>query len=93
MPGAPLMLPLPLPRAESLGRSDKLPPGPEVAKALSAVPTAPIPKVPPLLLKSGLAVTVRICQILPKDGFSAGERLLNGRPPIQPGDCFLAEVI
>jgi hypothetical protein len=84
---------MPLPDAESLDHSGKLPPRPEVSKPLSAVPTAPIPKVPPILLKSGLAVTVRICQLLPKDGFSAGERLLNGCPPIQPGDCFLAEVI
>lgn len=71
----------------------KLPPSPEVAKRLSAVSTAPIPKVPPLLLKSGLAVTVRICQLLPKDGHSAGERLLNGIPPLLPGDGFLAEVV
>ena len=31
--------------------------------------------------------------MFPRDGFSPGERLLNGRQAIQPGDRFLAEVI
>ncbi len=49
---------------------------------------------PPLqALRPGTAVTVRVRQVFPCDGFSPGERLLNGRPPIQPGDHFLAEVI
>ncbi|WP_406695445.1 hypothetical protein V5E97_30935 [Singulisphaera sp. Ch08] len=60
---------------------------------LTATPTGPIPRVPPLLLKSGLVVTLRVCQVVPTDGFSPGERLLNGRPAIQTGDSFLAEVI
>ena len=38
-------------------------------------------------------MTLRIRQVFPCDGFSPGERLLNGRQPIQPGDRFLAEVI
>jgi hypothetical protein len=38
-------------------------------------------------------VTLRIRQVLPADGFSPGERLLNSRHPIQPGDRFLAEVV
>ena len=44
-------------------------------------------------LQPGAAVTLRIRQVFPCDGFSPGERLLNGRQPIQPGDRFLAEVI
>ncbi len=38
-------------------------------------------------------MTLRIRQVFPSDWFSPGERLLNGRPPIQPGDHFLAEVV
>jgi hypothetical protein len=40
-----------------------------------------------------MVVTLRISQVLPKDGLTSGERLLNSRPAIQPGDCFLAEVV
>jgi len=45
------------------------------------------------MLRPGMAVTVRIRQVFPCDGFSPAERMLNGRQPIQPGDRFLAELI
>jgi hypothetical protein len=70
-----------------------LPAKPVVMPPLTAAPTGPIPRASSLLLKTGLTVTLRVCQLLPTDGFTSGERLLNGRPAIQPGDCFLAEVI
>lgn len=41
----------------------------------------------------GQEITLRIRQVIPVDGLSPGERLLNGRPEIQPGDHFLAEVL
>jgi hypothetical protein len=44
-------------------------------------------------LRSGATVKVRIRQVYPCDGLGPGERLLNGRQPIQPGDRFLAEAI
>ena len=88
---------LPPPRAEisertSL-RSPELPPTPAVAPPLTAAPTAPVPHAKPVLLRTGDTVTLRICQVLPADHLSAGERLLNGRPAIQSGDRFLAEVV
>ncbi|HZV06263.1 MAG TPA: hypothetical protein VE999_14385 [Gemmataceae bacterium] len=45
------------------------------------------------VLRQGEAITLRIRQVLPADGLSPGERLLNSRQPIQPGDRFLAEII
>jgi hypothetical protein len=45
------------------------------------------------MLRPGTTVTVRVRQAFPCDGLSPGERLLNGKQPIQPGDRFLAEVI
>lgn len=97
MPARPGELSLPLP-AETLeegaqARDGTLPPAPAVAPPLSAAPTGPIPRADPILLRAGLTVTLRVCQVISKDGLSAGERLLNSRPPIQPGDGFLAEVI
>lgn len=80
------------PLAES-AKNRELPPAPVVAPALAAAPTAPAPPPPPLVLRSGEAVTLRILQVVPIDGFSRGERLLNGRNPIVPGDRFLAEVL
>ncbi len=74
-------------------RTGKLPPRPHVAPPLSAEPTEPIPGTSPIVLKTGLDVTLRVTQVVPADGFSPGERLLNSRPPIQPGDHFLAELI
>ena len=35
----------------------------------------------------------QILAVLPKDGLTSGERLLNSKPALQPGDCFLAEVV
>jgi hypothetical protein len=71
----------------------ELPPAPAVAPALTAAPTAPVPPPPPTFLRSGEAVTLRVLQVIPADGLSPGERLLNSRNPILPGDHFLAEVI
>jgi hypothetical protein len=45
------------------------------------------------VLRPGEAVTLRIRQVLPCDGLSPGDRLLNSRNPIQPGDRFLAEIV
>ncbi len=69
-------------------------------------PPPPVPTKPPQVtstgtaerpslaaLRSGATVKVRIRQVFPCDGLSPGERLLNGRQPIQPGDRFLAEAI
>lgn len=96
MPGMgdlPIPLPLPLTGEDQAPRPSKLPPRPEVMPELSAARTEPITRADPVLLRAGLNVTLRICQLLPTDGLSSGDRLLNGRPPIQLGDCFLAEVI
>jgi hypothetical protein len=71
----------------------ELPPAPAVAPALEAAPTAPAPPPPPAILRPGEKVTVRILQVIPTDGLSPGERLLNSRYPLLPGDRFLAEVI
>jgi len=89
----PLPLPLPRPDDDEASGPQDLPPRPRTAPELSAARTGPVPKAEPVLLKSGMHVTLRICQLLPTDGLSSGERLLNGRPSIQRGDCFLAEVI
>jgi len=83
---------LPPPIAEKPPPSGELPPTPAVAP-LTAPPTAPVPHAAPVLLRTGDTVTLRICQVLPADHLSAGERLLNGRPAIQSGDRFLAEVV
>jgi hypothetical protein len=45
------------------------------------------------VLAPGQKVTLRIIRVFPVGGLSPGERLLNGHPPIQPGDRFLAEVL
>lgn len=99
LPPPPLLegeLPLPLPPlagGESPIRSEELTPPPEVAGPLDAGSTSPQPDVSPVILKSGMTVTLRICQVLPADGLTASERLLNSRPEIQTGDRFLADVI
>ena len=77
----------------SSARADELPPPPLVAPPLTATPTDPIPPPHLALLRPGEAVTLRVLQVIPPDGLSPGERLLNGRNPILPGDRFLAEVI
>jgi hypothetical protein len=90
-------IPLPSPLlGPSEGRSvspPKLREAPAIMPELNASPTAPGPRVAPFVLKAGRSVTLRISQVLPADGLTSGERLLNGRPAIQPGDCFLAEII
>jgi hypothetical protein len=45
------------------------------------------------VLRPGEAVTLRIRQVLPADGLSPGERLLNSRAAVRAGDHFLAEII
>jgi len=84
---------LPPPRPEASIPPQKLPQAPSVLPPLQAAPTAPVPHVEPVLLRGGDRVTLRISQVLPADHLSPGERLLNSRPPLQPGDRFLAEVI
>ena len=69
------------------------------AGAQSEARIAPlVPEPPPspsqkALLRPGETVTLRVRQIIPSDGLSAGERLLSGRPPIAKGDRVLAEVV
>jgi hypothetical protein len=69
------------------------------AGAQSEARIAPlVPEPPPspsqrALLRPGETVTLRVRQIIPCDGLSAGERLLSGRPPIAKGDRVLAEVV
>jgi len=93
-PEAPLPLPLPGPsEGTKPSHAPKLPPAPTIMPPLNAAPTAPGPRAAPFLLKPGRDVTLRVAQVLPADGLTSGERLLNGRPAIQPGDCFLAEII
>jgi hypothetical protein len=103
-PSPPLLRPLPEPAASpELPSSDGA--GPDAAEPATTPPSSSPP--PPSMtassapaapaawatLQPGAAVTVRIRQVFPCDGLSPGERLLNGRPEIQPGDRFLAEVI
>jgi len=82
-------------RPEGAGptRTGVLPPRPYVAPPLSAEPTGPVPRSEPIVLRAGMEATLRISQVIPADGFSSGERLLNSRPALQPGDHFLAELI
>jgi hypothetical protein len=69
-------------------------PTPWVSPPLAAAPTDPAPGPPlPAPLAAGQAVTLRVLQVLPADGLSPGERLLNGCRDIRPGDRFVAEVI
>ncbi len=88
-----LPLPLPLSTDERMLVSRALPPGPYVAPPLEAISTAPVPRTDPIMLRTGLTVTLRVCQVFTRDGLTQGERLLNSRPAIQRGDCFLAEVV
>jgi hypothetical protein len=59
---------------------------------LSPFPLAPL-FADEALLRSGETITLRIRQVLPADGLSPGERLLNSRQPICPGDHFVAEIV
>ncbi|HTU88781.1 MAG TPA: hypothetical protein VMF69_01675 [Gemmataceae bacterium] len=84
---------LPPPREEMRMQSRELPPASPIAPPLPAVPT--VPAAPPIeaVLRAGETVTLRIRQVVPPDGLSPGERLLNSRNPILTGDRFLAEVV
>jgi hypothetical protein len=48
---------------------------------------------PAVVLEPGASFTLRIRQVLPDDGLSPAERLLNSLPPLRPGDGFVAEVV
>jgi hypothetical protein len=67
------------------------------ASAQSEAPIAPMAPDPPpaasatARLRPGETVTLRIRQVIPRDGLTAGERLLSGRPAIAPGDRVVAE--
>jgi len=81
------------PSGEAPTRTGILPPRPYVAPPLAAAPTGPVPRAEPIVLRAGMEATLRITQVIPADGFSSGERLLNSRPALQPGDHFLAELV
>jgi hypothetical protein len=67
------------------------------ASAQAEAPIAPrLPEPPPAAsetarLRPGETVTLRVRQVIPRDGLAAGERLLNGLPAIAPGDRVIAE--
>jgi hypothetical protein len=67
------------------------------ACAQSEAPIAPATPEPPpassetALLRPGETVTLRVRQVIPRDGLTPGERLLSGRPAIMPGDRVVAE--
>jgi len=61
--------------------------------ALLAVSVLGIAAPPPAQLCEGAKVELRVRQVIPKDGLSRGERLLNSLPPLQPGDVFTAELV
>jgi hypothetical protein len=72
---------------------------PHPARSQSDAPIAPRlpePSTPfgqEALLHSGRAVTLRVRQVLPRDGLSPGDRILNGLPTLRAGDRMLAEVV
>jgi hypothetical protein len=45
------------------------------------------------MLRPGQTVTLRVRQVIPRDGLSPGDRVLSGLPTIVPGDRVLAEVV
>jgi hypothetical protein len=66
----------------------------------AASPPPPLPAPPPAAnpvvettLATGSKALIRIRQVIPADGLSRGERLLNGIAPMQPGDVFTAELV
>jgi hypothetical protein len=69
------------------------------ANAQSPAPIAPISPPPARsapraeLLQSGRMVTLRVRQVIPRDGLTPGERLLHGLPALVEGDRILAEVM
>ena len=58
-----------------------------------AVAGASPPFVQAAPLRQGQVVTLRIRQVIPRDGLSAGDRVLNGLPALLAGDRVVAEVI
>lgn len=48
---------------------------------------------PPSPLCEGAKVELRVRQVIPKDGLSRGERMLNSLPVLQAGDVFTAELV
>jgi hypothetical protein len=68
-----------------------------LASAQSEAPIAPLaPEPPPAAsqtarLRPGETVTLRVRQVIPRDGLTAGERLLSGLPAIAAGDRVVAE--
>jgi hypothetical protein len=57
-------------------------------------PLAPEPSPAPsetARLRPGETVTLRVRQVIPRDGLTPGERLLSGKPAIMPGDRVIAE--
>jgi hypothetical protein len=81
-----------LPSVELRAQEQALP-RPVQAQPPMAASSVPAERPPLAILRPGTSVKVRIRQVFPCDRLSPGERLLNGRQPIQPGDRFLAEVI
>jgi hypothetical protein len=69
------------------------------ASAQFEAPIAPFaPEPPPAAsvtarLRAGETVTLRVRQVIPRDGLTAGERLLSGRLAIAPGDRVIAEAV
>ena len=69
------------------------------ARAQTDEPIAPLSPEPPrpfgqeALLRPGQVVTLRVRQVIPRDGLSPGDRVLNGLPTTIPGDRVLAEVL
>ena len=67
------------------------------AIAQPEAPIAPLAPEPPpaesqtARLRPGETVTLRVRQVIPRDGLTAGERLLSGRPAIAVGDRVVAE--
>jgi hypothetical protein len=67
------------------------------ASAQSEAPIAPAAPEPPLAasqtarLQPGETVTLRVRQVIPRDGLTPGERLLSGRPAVMPGDRVVTE--
>lgn len=80
--------------SSSFAGDEKLPPPRRVeTPATITVPMALPSASSQPILHSGENVTLRIRQVIPADGFCPAERLLNGRPGLQAGDQFLAEVV
>jgi hypothetical protein len=64
-----------------------------LAALLPAADGSPPPATDGLMLRPGQKLVLRVRQVIPCDGLSPGERLLNSRPLLVPGDRFLADVL